>query len=286
MTFVALGLVLVSAFLHASWNFLAKRARGGVEFTFLFALLTSLIYAPVAIIWLLFSSSSIPRMGVVFAFASAVLHVGYFLFLQRGYKVGDLSLVYPLARGSGPLLATVGAIVLFGERPSYLALLGTVLIVISVFLLAGGFSIFRHVQNRQAVFYGLLTGLTIAAYTLLDSFTVSKVLLAPILLSWMSESFRTLLLSPVAIKNWSKLRLEWQMHRLEALGIAILSPLAYLMVLTALVFTPVSYIAPAREISILIGAVLGTTVLSEGNKRRRLLAASGMVAGVMLLAIG
>ena len=81
-------------------------------------------------------------------------------------------------------------------------------------------------------------------------------------------------------------RAEWQAHRREALVVAVLSPLAYILVLTALVFTPVSYVAPAREIGILIGVIFGARLLAEGHARRRLLAAGAMVLGIVALALG
>jgi len=103
---------------------------------------------------------------------------------------------------------------------------------------------------------------------------------------WLSECVRALLLTPNALRNPERLRDEWRRHKLEALVIAVLSPLAYILVLTALTFTPVSYVAPARGISILIGAALGARFLAEGKVRRRLLAASGVVVGVIFLALG
>ena len=260
MTLLALSLVLTSAFLHALWNYFAKRAGGGVVFTWLFAALTALIYAPVGLFYWYWQEVRLDPLSLLFIIGSAAIHVVYFLTLQRGYRSGDLSLVYPLARGSGPMLATFGAIVLLGERPSALALSGTLLIVVSVFVLTGGQQMFKAGQ-RQTVLYGLATGVCIATYTLWDGYAVSRLSVPPLILMWLSECFRALI-------------------------IAVFSPLAYILVLTALTFTPVSYVAPAREISILIGAVLGARLLAEEDAQRRLIAASGMVVGVIFLALG
>src|SRR5262249_61564717 len=81
-------------------------------------------------------------------------------------------------------------------------------------------------------------------------------------------------------------RVEWRDHRAEAIGVAVLAPLSYILVLTAMQFTPVSYVAPAREISILIGTAMGTRLLAEGDVHRRLAAAAAMVVGVVVLAVG
>ena len=285
MSALALALVLGSAGLHATWNLLAKRAAGGAGFTWLFASLTFGLYAlPALLYWRLEHPRLAPEMAP-WIVGTAILHIGYFLSLQRGYRVGDLSLVYPLARGTGPLLATVLAVTLLGERPSALALAGTGCIVLSVFALSGGWP--RRGRARGLGFgYGLLTGAFIAAYTLWDGYAVSRVGVAPLLYTWLSEGTRALLLTPLALRRWPEARREWRAHRLELVGIAVLSPLAYLMVLTALSFTPISYVAPAREISILLGTLLGARLLAEGRTAERLLAASGMVLGVVLLALG
>lgn len=285
MTVLALLLVLVSALMHASWNLFAKRAGGGVVFTWLFAAISAVIYAPLGILYWRWQHVTLSAIDALFIAGSALIHIVYFLALQRGYRAGDLSLVYPLARGAGPLLATVGAILILGERPSLLALSGTALIISSVFLLTGGYSMFKQSQ-RRAVLYGLVTAICIATYTLWDSYAVARVGTPPLIFMWLSECARALLLTPSMLRDKQRLRLEWRTHKLAAFVIAIFSPLAYILILTALTFTPVSYVAPAREISILMGAILGARLLAEGDTRRRLIAASGMVLGVICLALG
>ncbi len=172
MTLFALGLVLTAAFIHATWNFFAKKVGGGAPFVWLFSALSTCLYAPLALGTLLVQKPAIGAVGLTFILGSAVLHLVYFLVLQRGYRVGDLSLVYPLARGTGPLLSTVFAILIFAERPSPLALCGAGLVVVSVFLLAGGTKLFSSelsAQGRKAVVFGLVTGTLIASYTLWTS---------------------------------------------------------------------------------------------------------------------
>lgn len=220
---------------------------------------------------------------VAFALGSSVIHVAYFVSLQRGYRVGDLSLVYPLARGSGPALAGVLAVVVLGERPGLQAAAGTALVVVSVFVLSGGRGLWQP-ERRLAVGYGLLTGLFIGCYTVWDGYAVGVLGAAPLLFSYVGEAGRVALLSPMLVRGRPEIAAAWRDHRWEAIGVAVLSPLAYLMVLTALRFTPVSLVAPTREISILIGTLLGTRLLAEGEGRRRLVGAAGMVIGVALLA--
>lgn len=245
-----------------------------------------LIWAPVVAIYVAFGRPQLGYATFIFIAGSALLHVAYFLILQRGYRAGDLSVVYPLARGTGPLLSMIGAILLLGERPSGMAVTGAILILVGVFLIAGGGQMMKSRHVVSGVGYGLLTGLLIASYTLWDKWAVSAVLVAPLLLEYGACVGSALLLSPAALQRRSEVQWEWRTHRFEAFGIAVLSSLAYIMVLTALVTSPVSYIAPARELSILFGALLGTWVLKEGQAQRRLLSAGLMVVGIVLLALG
>lgn len=287
MTVSALVLVLAAATFHATWNLLAKRAGdGGAVFVWLFGFLAILIYAPLAVVVVLLERPYFGPEALVFMFGSGVLHLGYFVFLQRGYAIGDLSLVYPLARGTGPLLATAAAIILLGERPGTVALLGIALITIGVFMLTVEPGNARKAGWGKSVVYGLLTGAFIAAYTIWDKHAVSALLIPPLLQSWVTTLVTTGLLTPLAVHHRGKVLAIWREHKIEALGVAVLSPLSYILVLTALVFTPVSYVAPAREISILIGAAMGATLLAEGDVRRRLVAATVMVLGFAALALG
>jgi len=287
MTLFALALVLLSALFHATWNLFAKRSGGGVPFVWLFDALSVLLYAPVAGVVLATTPVHLGGLQWLVILGSAALHLAYFLALQAGYRAGDLSLVYPLARGTGPLLSTVAAVVLLGERPTPLALTGVGLIVLGVFVLTGGTGLFRAGGSaRHALRFGLLTGSFIAAYTLFDKLAVSVLLIHPLLFNWLGNAGRALLLTPWALARWREVQGEWRRHPLAVLVVALLSPLAYILVLTALVFTPVSYVAPAREVSILVGALFGARLLAEGEARRRLGAALIMVLGVVMLALG
>lgn len=199
--------------------------------------------------------------------------------------MADLSLVYPLARGTGPTLSTLVAILLLGERPIALALLGALLVAAGVFFLSGRSGGFRG-NRKWGVGYGLLTGIIIAAYTLWDKYAVSTLLIPPLIQDYCTNLGRMIVLGPVALRKWKDVRNEWRIHRKEAIGVGLLCPLSYIMVLTALISAPVSYIAPAREVSILIAAVMGSRLLAEGHASRRLPAAVAIVVGVISLAVG
>ena len=286
MSNLALVLILAAAFIHATWNLLNKQASGHATFTWVVAVLSAIFYLPVVAAAIFYWHAQVSLVGIGFMAGSAVLHTAYFVLLNEGYRAGDLSLVYPLARGTGPLLSSFAAILFFGERPSALAIAGGLLIVLGVVLLTANPEQLRAKGAQQAVIYALVTGTFIAAYTLWDKQAVSKFAVAPVVLDWGANLGRSLLLTPFAVRHWKHARNEWRTHRFEAVGVALLVPLSYILVLTAMQFTLVSYVAPAREISILIGTAMGTRLLAEGDVRRRLVAACAMVLGIVALAIG
>ena len=286
MTAFALSLVLASAVAHATWNLFAKRAGGGVPFLWLALGLAIPLYAPIAIAVLVLTGAHVGALEILWMSVNAALNVAYFIFLQRGYRAGDLSIVYPLARGTGPVLATLAAILIFGERPTALAIGGAVSIALGVVVLTGDPRKLRQRGVGAAVGYAFLTGVTIAAYTLWDKRGVSGLLIPPIVYEWGSNIWRVLILAPFALPRWAEINAEWVANRTAALAVAILSPLAYMLVLTALAISPVSYVAPAREIGILFGVVLGARSLAEADAARRSLAAVLMVGGVIALALG
>jgi drug/metabolite transporter (DMT)-like permease len=281
-----LGLVLLAAVAHAAWNLLAKGAQGGAAFVWLAVGLSSVLYVPALAVVVAVDADVLGWTALGLMAGSGALHAVYFTALQRGYAAGDLSLVYPLARGTGPLLATIAAVVLLGERPRAPALLGAGIIVAAVLSLALRSRPGEHGSRREAAGFALLTGVAIASYTLWDKHAVGPAGLSPIAYNWGTNVANVALLTPWVLRRPQSLRLAWRTSRARALGVALLSPLAYVLILYALARAPVSTVAPARETSILIGTVLGTTVLAEGDRRRRLLAAAAIVVGVAALAAG
>lgn len=288
MTSLALSLVLVAAVLHASWNLCAKRASGGLPFVYLTDLIISSFYVPVVAFYWWWREPVIVWPAAAWILGSGVLKAAYSLFLQRSYRIGDFSLIYPLARGTGPLLSTIAAMVIFGERPSLLALGGGVIIVGSIFVMTGGTKLWHQdlAHLRGAVANGMMSGVFIAAYTLWDRHGVAGLALAPLLYDAGTAFTRLTLLTPFGLRRWPEVAACWRNQRRYAFGVAVLSPIAYLLILTALSFTPVSYIAPAREVSIVIGAFIGAKVLKEIDGPKRLWAAAAMAVGIIALALG
>lgn len=285
MSLLAFVLIMISAFMHATWNYLSKRAGGGVAFVWLFMVISAVFYAPFAVIVIFYEHPHFTWLDGLFIFGTTVIHLGYYLVLQKGYKIGDLSLVYPVARGTGPMLTAIAAIFIYHERPTIIEFIGIFLIVLSVFFLTGGAKVLKDASSFLPLVYGLVVGAIIASYTLLDKGAVAVLVIPPLLFNYASILGQSVLLTPLVCRRWKEVRYEWKEHRKEAIGIAILNPLAYILILTTMVFTPVSHVAPVREIGILIGTVMGTRLLAEGFGLRRLTAAGAMVAGVIVIAL-
>ena len=286
MTALALALILAAAFIHASWNYFLKRSGGGTVFVWLFATLSALIYAPLAALVIGWQRPDFGSVHYGLMFASAVLHTAYYLLLDRGYRSGDLSVVYPLARGTGPLITIVCAVLLLQERPTPIAVTGALLIGGGAVALAGDPRKLRQSGNLHAVGFALLTGCMIASYTLVDKVAVAAWLIPPLVQDWAANLGRVLLMTPLALRLRSDIGPTWRRAKKEIVAVALLCPLSYILVLTAMVFTPVSYVAPAREVSILVAAFMGTQLLAERDAERRLAAAAAMVAGIVCLALG
>lgn len=288
MTAVALALVVFSAFIHASWNFVLKKSGGGTGLITCASLLSLCIYAPIVAVATWMVGYQFKPMHLALMFASGMIHTFYFLMLDRAYRSGgDLSIVYPLARSTGPLITIVVAVMLLGERPGPTAIAGAVLIGASALVLTGNPFAWHKSEARHAVGFALLTGCVIAGYTIFDKASVAAWLIPPLLYDWGCNLFRVCVLVPFTRhRNPGSIASAWRERKGAVLAIALGSPLSYILVLTAMVFTPVSLVAPAREVSILFAALMGAHFLQEGDLARRVVAAIGMVLGISGLALG
>jgi drug/metabolite transporter (DMT)-like permease len=281
---LAILAVILAAATHATWNLYAKRAAKSLHFVWMYSVASVLIYTPI-VVWIVVTER--PQFQAVHwlaLFATGVLHLAYSLLLQAGYRASDLSLVYPLARGSGPLLSFFGAVLLLGERITGWSILGVVLVVLGIVLVAG---LFRdaHKAPRIGIAYGLTTGVFIAAYTLNDGWAVKTLLISPFIIDYTGNVFRVCVLSPGAWKDRERVRKEIRTYIKPALIVSVLGPLAYILVLYAMRIAPISHVAPARELATLIGTYFGARLLKERAAPMRIAGAVCIVAGVVSLAI-
>jgi drug/metabolite transporter (DMT)-like permease len=288
----AFVLVILAGLIHASWNIAAKKAGGDVRFAFFTSVFLALIWAPVGIYFAIGVIDSWGWLEWGFIIGSAVLHVLYFIVLLRGYRKADLTVVYPIARGSGPLLSSFAAFFLLSEKISPLGIAGIFGVVGGVFFIAGGPKLLRANQDkansikvRKGMVYGLLTGIFIASYTVLDGYAVKVLLLSPILLDYFGNLFRIPMLLPAVLRDKPTARVLWRLQWKYALIVGAISPISYVMVLYAMQIAPLSHVAPAREVSMLFAALIGGHLLGETDRAMRLAGAVLIAAGVIALAL-
>jgi drug/metabolite transporter (DMT)-like permease len=282
MPLVPIVLVILAAFIHATWNLLSKQAApAGPTFVFAYNLVACVAYAP-WVMWLLAQGAltwSLPAAGCILV--SGLIHLAYSLCLQRGYQVADLSVVYPVARGTGPMLSSLGAFLLLGEAPSAQGLLGLAAVVIGIGLIStqGELAAFRRPGGQAGVRWGVATGLLIATYTVVDAYSVKTLGIQPVILDWFSNLLRF-----VVMRDPGRARKLMRGRWLLAIGVGVLSSLSYILVLAALgMGAPLSVVAPAREMSMMIGALFGMVILREAVGVWRLAGCLVLIAGVVLL---
>ncbi len=283
MSLYVLVLVLTAAVLHASWNLLAKKAKGKTPFIWLQYIASNILYWP----FLLFQTHGYAIYSqplLWFSVSSAVLHLGYFTVLQKGYRSADLSVVYPIARGSAPLVSFIAAIVFLHEKLKLSSVAGLFLIIAGVLIITG-FSFKKENNSKIAtgITYGTLTGLFIALYTFNDAVAVKRYAVSPLMLTLATNLFSAVLLLPFVLPQKDELKREIRVHKGIIMAIALLSPAAYILVLEALKYAPLTVVAPARETSILLGVFMGSKVFNEKDGRRRLIASLFILGGIVAL---
>ena len=288
MTLASVLLVVLASFIHASWNLLAKRAAGaGPYFVFAYTLIAALAYAPWVGYLLATGGVGWTWAGAGFVLLSGVIHLAYSLFLQRGYQVADLSVVYPVARGTGPLLSSLAAFLILGETPTGAGLLGLVLVVTGILMIAtqGRLAAFSTPGGHAGLRWGTATGGLIACCTVVDASAVKALGVAPVVLDWFTNILRLLMLLPLILSRPRRAIEAMRGYWLLALGVGVLSPLSYIIVLSVLTAgAPVSIVAPMREMSMMVGALMGMIILREPVGPVRLAGCAVLVAGVILLA--
>lgn len=283
MPLIAFAAVLLAALTHATWNFAAKRAAGSRHFVWLYSVGSVIFYSP-AVAWVVVTQRPHFELRHWLALlATGVLHLCYSLMLQAGYRASDLSLVYPLARGSGPLVSFFAAVLLLGEAITWLSVLGVVLIVAGI-LLVSGLTREPHKAPRAGILYGLGTGIFIASYTINDGYAVKVLLISPFIVDFAGNLFRIFVLTPSVLRDRAGVASEARQYFKPAAVVSTLGPLGYILVLFAMKIAPISHIAPARELATLIGAYFGARLLKEKSAPSRILGAACIVVGVVSLA--
>lgn len=281
MSLAALVLVVGAAGLHAGWNAIAKRGSDQVVFLWLATLASSAAMLPLGLWYLV--AEGLPAAVVPFVIATIALHTVYFYALGRSYASGAYSLVYPVARGLGVALVPIVALLLFDERLSPLGTAGIVLVVsgIAALHLLPRSGVARPAAGR-VLLWPVITGLTIASYSLVDKAGVARLHPVPYML--LLEGGCALLGLPLLRARRDAVRRELRGWRAIVLA-AVMSALAYTLVLFAFRISKTGYVVAARELSIVLSAVIGSLWLREGRLGPRLAGAAIVLGGVACIAL-
>jgi drug/metabolite transporter (DMT)-like permease len=277
----ALLLVLFAAICHSTWNLLVKADSRRLEIQSGALVVGTLICAPVL---LFFSPSELTGRAWAMVVLSALFETGYVLALSTAYGAGELSLVYPIARGSAPVLVAPVAVWLLGERLSLQGLAGIGLVVLGILTSHGAGGLAAARTHGRAVAWALLTGMFIAAYSLVNKVGVG---LAPVVL----YAFLVFATNAIAVHivAWLRtgsvptLRRNAAWGRIALVGTLMMS--AYLAVLTAMSLARVSYVVAAREVSVVIAALMGAVALRERHSPWRIAGAATIFVGLCALAL-
>ncbi len=290
MLWLALALILVAAFLHASWNVLAKVSKDTLALMWWASLVGAVGYGA----WLVTSSGIYLNSASWLPFLiSAAAETGYFVTLVRGYEQGDLSLVYPISRGSAPIFAAIWSALILGERLPVLGYLGIILIVGGICVVsvparrplsAFGSINLRSIFRKGAVNWALASAIFISIFSVSDKVVVAST--PPLVYIWWVIAGNAVLWFPIVWRrspprtNFVELRRNWL--GVIATGIGITA--AYGAALAALALTSASYVVAGRGFSVVIGATFGSLMLKEGFGSTRIIGALLMVTGLALIA--
>lgn len=288
MEFLPFLLVIVSAVSHACWNLLAK--GGSDKEAFMWWMSFTSLFTVLPVFWVLLPDWGLPLAAVPYLVVSGVAEALYFLSLGRAYELGDLSVVYPLARSS-PLFLFVLAVVFLGEEVSLWGVAGILLVVLGVYMIhLEGFSVGEFLRpikslRGQASQFALLTALCTSIYSLVDKLGVTAV--APLAYAFWLDVFIIAFLTPVVVWKWGwgAVAAEWRGSSVKVVISGFLMRFGYILVLLAMALAQVSYILAVRQLSIVLGVVFGVGLLGERYGKVRLLSSIIIFTGVLILGV-
>ena len=288
-----IGLVAISAVLHVAWNVRLKTAGDPLRAATVGMLAASVVIVPIgAAAWWVTGAVDLPVAGVALAIISGTVEAAYFVLLSAAYRRGDLSVVYPIARGTAPLLAVAVGVVVLGERLGFAGSLGVVALVAGFLVLQRPWRALRgHRGLDPAIGFALATGVTIATYTALDR--VGTRLIDPLpyaAILWVTTSVVLVLWVRVVVRDGGGVFSGGPDEARRAAVGGWLTLGAYVLILVALSVAPLSGVAPLRESATVFAAAWGSVRLGEavtgGETAWRVGASLLIVVGALLLALG
>jgi uncharacterized membrane protein len=276
MTLPAFLLVVVAAVLHACWNLAAKRASGNIGVFWLGLCLASTLLLPA--VWL--SGLPVEPAGMPYIVATALIHTAYFSLLAASYRHGEISVVYPLARGSGVAGTALIAAIFLDEPVSVTGTIGILSVTAGILFL--GLRELVSQGTPHSCILALLVGVTIVGYSVVDKLGVG--LLHPLVYITGLVTGAALFLTPyVLLRYKDECRAAWARHKGLSAWVGLGVVATYLLVLFAFQMGSVSYVVAVRELSIVVVAILSVTVLREPLTLPRCLSTTAILVGVVLV---
>lgn len=274
-------LVLLAAVLHATWNAFVKSGEDKL------VLLALVIFSGSVPAFFLLPFLPLPATeSWPFLVVSVVVHLIYYAALVGAYRHGDLSQVYPIARGSAPFLVAIGAWIFAGEGLGTLEWAGVATVSIGIMSLASPDRLGPREGEVKAVAFAFLTGLTIAIYALADGMGVRRSGAAFAYIAWLFVlSGVPILLFTLWLRR-GRIAAAFRPHLKAGIFGGLIAALAYGIAIWAMSIAPIALVVSVRETSVLIAAAIGSLFLKESFGRRRIVAAAIIVAGAALLNLG
>jgi drug/metabolite transporter (DMT)-like permease len=274
MTPIVIGLALFAAVLHATWNAVLRTGSDRLRSVTVMSFATTLVAIPFAIVLPLPLAAAWPYLVL-----SPCLQVCYSVFLVHAYRYGALGQVYPIIRGSVPLLVTLGGFLATGQRLSPAALTGVVLVALGIMSLALG----RHRASKASIVLALVTAMFIAGYTTTDAIGVRHAGNARTYAAWIFLIYGVLMPAAfIALRGTLTLDIR-SPETLKALAGGVVSLMAYGAVISALALGPVGPISALRETSVVFAALIGRIFLGEALTVRRVTACAVVALGAFCL---
>ncbi|UCG30433.1 MAG: EamA family transporter [candidate division WOR-3 bacterium] len=279
MTGIAFLLVIMSALLHAAWNFTAKRVSGNLSVLYLGMSGICVVLLPFV---LLRASGTIMPHAYPFVIVTGVIHALYFVALSRAYKYGNISTVYPVARGFGVIGTAIVAIAVLSEKVSLTGLCGIISAGFGIFVI--GASVEKGIEGRRGLWFAFLVGSTMIGYSVVDKLAMAAI--DPVIYIFWMILFSMALLTPyMLIVRRRELIAAWKEHKKYSMAIGLGATAGYLLILFVFRMAQVSYVVAVRELSVVVGSILGVVYLRESLSIRKLLGILMVVAGLVLVRI-
>ncbi len=289
MSITSIIIVLISAFMHALRNLLTKKASNKQAFLLCYEAIGLIYFLPVLIYYSI-QNQEISISSIYFILFSGLLHFLYWFFLAKSLENGDLSHVYPISRAS-PAFVLIASVILLDDKVSLSGGIGIVFATLGVYVINLKKASIKHlaepilaIRTELSTRYALLTLISVTAYTMVDKLGVMR--MNTVMYAGLYPYVSVMIFAAYVLMTQSKEAVitEWRLNKASILICGFLGIFGYLLILIALSYESVSYVAGFRQISVVFAVIMGARVLKEGNKGIRLFAASLICIGTILIA--